>query len=108
MTEAEAEIQRDILAAYGARRGLRLWRTAVGVVKVGEQWVRFGGPNGHPDIAGVLAPSGKAIYIEVKTATGRLSKEQRAFGNMVRKHGGLWVLARSVADVAAALDPELK
>lgn len=64
--------------------------------------MRFGTP-GQADISGILAPSGRRIEIECKSATGRQSEQQRRFQAMIEKHGGLYVLARSTADVAAVL-----
>jgi hypothetical protein len=63
--------------------------------------VRFGVP-GQADISGLLS-SGRRVEIEVKSATGRQSPQQRAFEAMISKFGGLYILARSVEDVELAL-----
>ncbi len=100
---AEAKTQAAIMLEFGARPGIRLWRANVVVARS-----RSGGfirslPTGHPDIAGILS-GGRALYIEVKSPTGRLSKDQRRFRDMAESLGALWILARSVADVETALN----
>lgn len=98
--QTEAQIQADILLAIGSRPDMRVWRANTGVArdaKTGRR-VRFGVP-GQADIQGLLAPSGRALYIEVKSAKGRQSQQQRRFETMITKHGGLYILARSVQDV---------
>ena len=52
---------------------------------------------GVSDILGVLR--GRFMAIEVKTATGRLSKSQAKFLDEVKANGGLALVARSVQDV---------
>ena len=68
--------------------------------------VRFGIP-GQADISGIISPSGRRIEIECKTGSGVLSKPQRNWRDMIERHGGLFVEARSKQDVAAALGIEL-
>jgi hypothetical protein len=55
-----------------------------------------------PDIVGVL-PGGKALYIEVKTATGRLSPHQEKFLSILENAGAVAFVARSVEDVMQRL-----
>ena len=62
--------------------------------------VRFGIPGG-PDIRGVLR--GRAVAIECKTATGRLSTAQRIWQQAFLDAGGLYILARSLDDVLPLL-----
>lgn len=61
--------------------------------------------KGVSDLLGCL-PSGRMLAIEVKTATGRLSPEQKAFIAAVNLAGGYAFMARSVEDVRAALELE--
>lgn len=53
---------------------------------------------GTPDIIGVCE-GGRFLAIEVKTAEGRVSKEQAAFLRQVTDAGGLAFVARSLDDV---------
>lgn len=102
---SEAQIQFEILKAYGAHPRLRVWRQNTGAAMVKGRMVRFGVP-GCADILGVISPSGRFLAIECKKATGRQSEDQKRFERMVTSMGGLYVLARSVADVDAALAAE--
>src|SRR5215831_15949474 len=43
-----------------------------------RRWVQSA-PTGHPDIAGVL-PGGRALFVECKSATGRLRPQQTEIG----------------------------
>jgi hypothetical protein len=116
----EREIQTAILLSpWGRHPRVRLWRANVGVgwyddkaqpcrkTDPGAHPVKFG-VRGQGDLSGIIMPSGRRLEIEVKTPTGRQSDEQRNFGAMITKFGGLYVLARSVADVDRALTEALK
>jgi hypothetical protein len=50
---------------------------------------------GSSDLIGIQAGTGRFFAIEVKTATGRASKEQTNFINHVKKMGGIAGIARS-------------
>lgn len=56
---------------------------------------------GWPDIQ-VIA-GGQYIGIELKSASGKLSPQQRAVHDAIQKAGGLVLLARSIDDVRAGL-----
>lgn len=66
------------------------------------RWVQFNFA-GMADLSGFLAPSGRAIYIEVKAEKGRQSKEQIQFQNLCRKFGAIYIVARDVATVEKAI-----
>jgi penicillin-binding protein-related factor A (putative recombinase) len=57
--------------------------------------------KGISDILGILY--GKFIAIEVKSATGRLRPEQKAFLEKINRMGGIAFEARSIDDVDARL-----
>ena len=101
----EREIQNAILREFATRRDCRLWRANTGVARIGDRVVRFGVP-GQPDLMGIL-PGGIWLGVEVKSATGRQSPEQIAFQAMIEKFGGVYVLARSAADVWDAIGKHL-
>jgi len=100
---SEIDIQRAILAALAGRRDLRVWRAnaGVGLTLDGQRMVRYG-VRGQGDLTGVVA-GGRRLEIEVKRPGQRQTKEQRLFGEMITRFGGLYVLARSVEDVLAAM-----
>lgn len=54
--------------------------------------------KGTPDIIAVI--KGKFVGIEVKAPTGRMSADQILFQKRLEAHGGVYVLAKSVEDVA--------
>lgn len=56
---------------------------------------------GIPDLA-VIARSGKAHFLEVKTATGRLSEDQRAIFGVLGKLGAPLMTVTSIDDVRRA------
>jgi hypothetical protein len=97
----EKQTQNAILRAFGTLPGLRLWRTNVGVARMGQRVVSFG-IRGQADLTGIV-PDGRRLEIEVKTATGRQTAEQKAFQDMIERFHGVYILARSVEDVRREL-----
>jgi len=99
----ESQILAAILREFGSRTDIRLWRQNTGAARDPHtgQVIRFGVP-GQADLSGILQ-GGQRLEIEVKTKTGRQSKEQKRWQRMIEKFGGVYVLARSVEDVRAVL-----
>lgn len=88
--------------------GCILWRNGTGVAKHvtpsgEERTVRYGLVKGGADLIGVLTVGriGVFLAVEVKTESGRLSPEQRMFGELVERAGGVFIVARSVDDFVA-------
>lgn len=107
----EADIQSAILRALKAHPAVAFFfRMNTGAMAVGEgksrRFVRFG-PKGSPDIHGYLK-DGRALYIECKTRTGRVSPEQQEFHDRARQAGAVAIIARSVSDVWDVLDGYLR
>jgi hypothetical protein len=67
-----------------------------------RRFVRFGF-KGCPDVIGQLV-GGRALYIEVKRPSWRVSPDQKAFLEYTAKHGAVAFVARSVTDVWEALE----
>jgi len=59
-------------------------------------------PAGWPDITGLL-PNGRFIGVECKAKGGRQSTAQKRIEREIRKRNGLYVLARSVEDLAKGI-----
>jgi hypothetical protein len=99
----EREIQREILRYFVGRPDVLIWRnnTGFGYTTAGSP-VRFG-LVGSADLIGCYA--GRFLAIETKAPGGRLTKEQAAFRDAVQRTGGVWILARSVDDVAREVPP---
>ena len=74
-----------------------------GAAKVGNRFIRFGWP-GCADVIGQMC-DGRFLAVEVKAAKGRASPEQTLFLARIRDAGGVGFVARSLADVVAALGP---
>jgi hypothetical protein len=103
----EADVQSAILRALRIHPAVgAFWRQNTGAFALGEgkarRFVRFG-PKGSPDIHGYLK-DGRALYIEVKRPSGRVSPEQCAFLDGATKAGCVAFVARSVAEVWKVLD----
>ena len=105
-TKSEHQIQNEILATFGARKDMRIWRQNTGAIVIENRMVKFGVP-GQADITGLLIPSGRRIEIEVKDAKGRQRESQKKFQAMIEKAGGIYILARSVDDVYEKLSTYL-
>ncbi len=102
----ERQIQTDILMYLAGRKDIASWRSNTGAAiwhgAKASGMVRFG-IKGQADITGLIRPTGRFLAIEVKTKTGRQTKDQKRYQAMVTKYGGVYILARSVADVEAGL-----
>jgi hypothetical protein len=109
--QLETPLMKEILLQIGSRPDVRLWRNNVGAAKGRgkqgrEYFVRFGLP-GSADLSGLLA-NGRRLEVEVKRPKGgRHAEEQKSFGAMIERFGGLYVLARSVDDVERAVNTAL-
>ena len=55
-------------------------------------------PKGFSDLFGFRHSDGRIFFIEVKTPTGRLSKEQANFIQQMQNYGAIAGVARSVED----------
>ena len=54
----------------------------------------------HKGIADLYAiKGGRSLWIEVKTARGKVSPDQEKFGCAIIAHGGEYIVARSVEDI---------
>jgi hypothetical protein len=109
---SEKEIQMMCIQ-YIQYRGVMCWRNNTGSFvrnyynQKEQKWKQTffrAGQKGHADIFGVL-PDGKFLAIEVKTLTGKLSKEQVEFLADVKKNNGVAVVVRSLEDIVVALAP---
>lgn len=104
----ETILQRQILMAL-SEAGCLAFRNNTGVAYAGRvihragqqvtltdaRMIPFGLVVGGSDIVGVCA-DGRFLAIEVKTATGRVTKEQQTFIDAVCRAGGRAGVARSV------------
>ena len=95
-------IVRDLLLRDGY---LVVWMNS-GAQKIGERFVIFNRwrVSGESDKLGgasdlIAVGHGWTLFIELKADGGRLSENQKAFGDAVVKRGGEYVVVRSVEDL---------
>jgi len=68
-----------------------------------QNWFHFpilqglGAYHGIPDI--IAVKNGIVLFIEVKSATGRLSESQQDFFRQIAGHGGHYIIARGYKDI---------
>lgn len=109
----EHEIQQRIRLACG-RGPVRLWRNNTGaLVDQQGRFVRFGLCKGSSDLIGLrsleITPEmvgqrlAQFVALEVKTASGVVSPEQRAFLRVVQELGGVAAVCRSVEEAEQLL-----
>jgi len=102
----EGDIVRDILDAYEAHPRIELWRNNTGMIRRGRRVIRFG-RVGSADITGIIE-GGRRIEIECKKRGNRTARDreekQGEFADMIRKRGGIYILAFSVEDVKNILE----
>ena len=94
-----SQLIRDILSRFGADPRCRLMRHPTGFDPVRR--IHYG-QRGSADILGVLS-TGRALAIECKTGGAVLMKHQARWRRAFERMNGLYVLAKSVVDVANAL-----
>lgn len=86
---------------YLALKKIFSWRNNTGAIKTQEgRFLRFGAV-GSPDIFAVQ--NGKVYGIEVKADTGKLSDMQKDWGDRFSQSGGVYIVARSIDDIAPIL-----
>ncbi len=100
----ESLILKSILQYLNMIPNVVCWRCNNGAVKIGERFLRFS-PNGIPDILGFVS-GGRFLAIEVKSKSGKLSKEQKEWRDRMESYGCIYILARSIEDVINVLQSE--
>lgn len=96
MTEEHA-IQNDIRLAL--KDACIIFRINVGsAYTLNGNYFKTGVPKGFSDLFGFRKSDGKAVFIEVKTRTGRVSGEQKKFINQMRTAGAIAGICRSAED----------
>lgn len=107
-TVTESELQNAVRLALGRSSDVRLYRNEVGQARHHNHVVRYGLCVGSSDLIGwrrvIVQPHhvGSQIAqftaIELKSETGKLTKEQKQFIALVQTWGGLAGVARSVEE----------
>ena len=88
------------MLAIGSLPWCRIWRQNCGEIPVRDRSGKVirvfhpGPPTGAADITGVVSPEGWRIEIEVKSATGKCSKEQENWRVNMAQLGAIYVLVQ--------------
>ena len=91
---AETPLMHRVMLAL-SDAGCLIWRNNTGSVKTTDgRFVKFGLCVGSADLIGI-APGGRFLAVEIKTATGRATTEQQRFINAVLTRGGIAGIVRS-------------
>ena len=99
----EQDLQNSI-RLYLSRHGIVSFRTNVIASYTQDgRYVPSSLPKGFSDLFCVL-PTGRAMFIEVKTKTGKATPAQISFLERMREQGAIAIIARSVEDVVDALN----
>ena len=103
LTENEVTELIRSACAYKAK----LWRIPAGVYRVsdraGTRYIRVA-DKGYPDLSGYRLKDGKAVFIEVKKESGRMSQEQKDYAKFLNNHNVLYGVARSPEDALLIID----
>lgn len=99
---AYPELWRDGMLYHNANEGIRLGGQ-------GRRIKREGLRKGVADLCLSVPRKGYgALYIEMKKPGGRLSPEQKTWGEATMKHGNSWVVCYSVEEFQKVVDDYLK
>lgn len=105
--EKESEIQKKIIAYLQDRDDVFIFKINNGSVfdptlKCFRKLTGKGQRKGISDILG-LTKNGRFIALEVKTKTGKISKEQKEFLYEIEKRNGIFGVVKSVEDAKKIL-----
>jgi hypothetical protein len=99
---SEADLMRQIMLAL-SEDGHMVFRGNVGLFYTRDgRPVKSGLPVGFSDIFGYTLQA-RPFFLEIKTDTGRVSKEQEAFLSAMRQRGAIAGVARSVEQAVSML-----
>jgi hypothetical protein len=98
----ETDIQREIILYLRMKKCFVVRLNNLGVFDPKRQAFRAS-PNTTPGVSDLLlVDDGHAVFIEVKSAKGIQSENQKIFQQNAEKSGARYILARSVNDIIAA------
>lgn len=109
MVSAHTKLVRDACEWLAMNR-IFAWPNQTGAAKIDGRFVHYG-KLGSGDILAVLPPNGRHAEFEAKTGQGRQQKGQKEHQRMIASQGGLYLVFRSVNDLAAQLryhEPDLE
>jgi len=105
----ETSLVRTILDYLAYRKVWAYRQNTGGLRDTTGRLVRFG-VVGHPDIVARITPrdgaggSGRVIWIEAKSSTGRQTPAQKEWQEKAERHGDVYILARCLEDVSCLFE----
>lgn len=110
----ETQLMNEIQIEISKTKKSLVFRNNVGTAKtIDGRYIKFGLVKGSSDLIGLtqvevtpkMVGETLAVFtaLEVKTPTGRATREQLNFIKMVTRLGGIGKIVRSVADALAAI-----
>lgn len=103
--QAESKVLRAVRIALNRDGRVRVVRNNTGAAQTADGFfLRFGLGKGGADLVGLQRGTGRAVAFEVKTATGRVSEDQRRWGVVFEKFGGFYRVVRSPEEAIACLE----
>lgn len=97
----ESIIQADILK-WLKSTGLMVWRSNSGSLFLRGRHINLG-PLGCADISVIVPPLGRFVGLEVKSAKGKIRKDQVTYAAGLTAAGGAYFIVRSVQDAKDAI-----
>lgn len=104
--EPERELMIRVKTALAAI-GVLVFRNSVGVARHGPRTFPYGLCRGSADLVGLVrtkAGVARFFALELKTKSGRVSRDQERWIKMINFHGGYAAVVRSVEDALAAVE----
>lgn len=93
--KSESRIQNEI--RLGLNHHAQMFRINAGSVRMADgRFFQTGVPKGYSDLSGFRLKDGKAVFLEIKNARGRLQADQKRFLAAMQKKGAICGVARSV------------
>lgn len=100
-TQIHDQLCWDIIIGVCASKLARVWLNPTGGAYRNGRLIRYG-LKGSADITGIM-PWGQRVEIEVKTGKATQKENQENFESMIKKHGGIYLVGRSVESVLNSL-----
>ncbi len=97
----ESVIQSDIMR-WLKTTGLMFWRSNSGAIFLRGRQINLG-PVGCADISLVLPTNGTFVGMEVKSAKGKIRKDQITYAAFLTSQGGKYFIVRSVQQAMDAV-----
>lgn len=101
----ETDLQNSIRLALSEKN--IIFRANVGLFYTKDgRMINSGLPKGFSDLFGFRKKDGKLFFLEIKTKTGKLRKEQKHFLEEMKKYNVIAGVARSIEDAERIINED--